>query len=219
MRKTMVEYKTDWNRLIAEFMEMTPCLTSEGDFLIKGNPIEAKYLPYATDWNWLMPVIEKIESLRDNNGDAYRFTIDMCNAQIEGTEIEIIGGENKIKTTHQAVVEFINLNRDTMEKTNRLIAEFMGLKEHEGSYYLPLYNSGDWVPDVELEYHTDWNWLMPVVEKIESLGLVCFEKNLQEEGGYQAIFTKGYDILICHYADKSIDATYMAVVEFIKDQK
>lgn len=113
MRKTMVEYKTDWNRLIAEFMEMTPCLTSEGDFLIKGNPIEAKYLPYATDWNWLMPV----------------------------------------------------------------------------------------------------------VEKIESLGLVCFEKNLQEEGGYQAIFTKGYDILICHYADKSIDATYMAVVEFIKDQK
>ena len=47
--------------------------------------------------------------------------------------------------------EFININRDTMEKTNRLIAEFMGLKEHKGSYYLPLYNSGDCVPQVELE--------------------------------------------------------------------
>lgn len=55
--KTIAMEKT--NRLIAEFMGMTPCLTSEGDFLIKGNPIEAKYLPYATDWNWLMPVVEK----------------------------------------------------------------------------------------------------------------------------------------------------------------
>ena len=53
-----------------------------------------------------------------------------------------------------------------MENSNKLIAEFMGLKEHEGSYYLPLYNSGDWVPDVELEYHNSWDWLMPVVMKI-----------------------------------------------------
>jgi hypothetical protein len=207
MKNTMVEYKTDWNRLIAEFMEMTPCLTSEGDFLIKGNPIEAKYLPYATDWNWLMPVIEKIESLRDNNGDAYRFTIDMCNAQIEGTEIEIIGGANKIKTTHQAVVEFINLNRDTMEKTNRLIAEFMGLKEHKGSYYLPLYNSGDWVPDVELKYHTSWNWLMPVVMKISGK----LNKPLDE------IISLLTEVNSDNIWD--IKSLYSAVVEFIKDQK
>ena len=53
-----------------------------------------------------------------------------------------------------------------MEANNKLIAEFMGLKEHEGSYYLPLYNSGDWVPDVELEYHSSWDWLMPVLKKI-----------------------------------------------------
>ena len=202
MRKTMVEYKTDWNRLIAEFMEITPCLTSEGVFLIKENPIEAKYLPYATDWNWLMPVIEKIESLRDNNGDAYRFTIDMCNAQIEGTEIEIIGGANKIKTTHQAVVEFINLNRDTMEKTNRLIAEFMGFKEH-----LPLYNSGDWVPDVELKYHTSWNWLMPVVMKISGK----LNKPLDE------IISLLTEVNSDNIWD--IKSLYSAVVEFIKDQK
>jgi len=52
------------NRLIAEFMGMTPCLTDEGDFLIKGNPIEAKYLPYTTSWDWLMPVVAQIFSVQ-----------------------------------------------------------------------------------------------------------------------------------------------------------
>ena len=54
-----------------------------------------------------MPIVEKIESLRDENGNAYRFTIDMGNAQIEGTNIEIVGGSCKLDTTYQAVVEFI----------------------------------------------------------------------------------------------------------------
>ena len=44
----------------------------------------------------------------------------------------------------------------------------MGFEEHKGSYYLPLYNSGDWVSDVELDYHTSWDWLMPVVKRIVS---------------------------------------------------
>ena len=58
-------------------------------------------------WDWLMPIVEKIESLRDINGNAYRFTIDMCNVKIEGTEIEILGGTNKFNTTYQAVIQFI----------------------------------------------------------------------------------------------------------------
>ena len=84
---------------------------------------------------------------------------------------------------------------------NILIAEFMGLKEHEGSYYLPLYNSGDWVPDVELDYHTSWDWLMPVVQKIEQ---DC-------EGVPQDMLN------ISLYSD--INEVYKAVVEFIKNQK
>ena len=87
-----------------------------------------------------------------------------------------------------------------MENSNKLIAEFMGLKEHEGSYYLPLYNSGDWVPDVELEYHTSWDWLMPVVQNIEQ---DC-------EGVPQEMLN------ISLYSD--INEVYKAVVEFIKNQ-
>jgi hypothetical protein len=82
------------NKLIAEFMGMN-----------YGDPIES--MEYHTSWDWLMPVVEKIEGLRDSKGNAYRFIIDMCNAQIEGANIEILGGAFKLETTYKAVVEFI----------------------------------------------------------------------------------------------------------------
>ena len=88
-----------------------------------------------------------------------------------------------------------------MEKNNKLIAEFMGLKEHEGSYYLPLYNSGDWVPDVELEYHSSWGWLMPVVQKI---GNDYYNTPFNELNNKVNTWT--------------LEDTYNAVVEFIKNQ-
>ena len=107
------------NKLIAEFMGMTYHhndnsvmiqMTSQDNEIV---PIES--MGYHTSWDWLMPVVEKIEGLRDENGNAYRFTIDMCNAQIEETNIEILGGAFKIDTTYKAVVEFINhINKDKL---------------------------------------------------------------------------------------------------------
>ena len=107
---------------------------------------------------------------------------------------------------------------------NKLIAEFMELETETFSsgilnYYHQDIAEGSFFDENELSYNLSWDWLMPVVEKIESLDIVSFEKNLQEEGDYQALFTKGDDILICHYADTSIEATYKAVVEFIKQYK
>ena len=98
-----------------------------------------------------------------------------------------------------------------IRENNKLIAEFMIVDQIDVDTWLD--------KNEELNYNSSWDWLMPVVEKIESLDIVCFEKNLQEEGDYQALFTKGEDIFICHYADTSIEATYKAVVEFIKQHK
>jgi len=70
-------------------------------------PFSVDGLQYKYSWDWLMPVVEKIEGLRDSKGNAYRFSIDMCNAQIEGANIEILGGAFKLDTTYKAVVEFI----------------------------------------------------------------------------------------------------------------
>ena len=92
-----------------------------------------------------------------------------------------------------------------MEASNKLIAEFMGFKEHEGSYYLPLYNGGDWVPDVELEYHSSWNWLMPVANEII--------KSRDEQNA-------DWDLTDLKYAlcTTNIEYVYKAVVEFITNQ-
>ena len=91
-------------------------------------------------------------------------------------------------------------------KENKLIAEFMGSN---------LNGLESWQYEEELQYHTSWDWLMPVVDKIEEEGY-SFEMNKQEDGDFQCLITKGYDIIHQKFADCSIDATYDAVVEFIK---
>ena len=108
------------NKIIAEFMELETKTFSSGivnyyhQDIAEGSFFEDNELSYNLSWDWLMPVVEKIESLRDANGNAYRFTIDMCNAQIEETNIEILGGRFKLDTTHKAVVQFINQYNKTI---------------------------------------------------------------------------------------------------------
>ena len=119
-------------------------------------------------------------------------------------------------------------------RDNILIAEFMGgipssvpnlinLPQTVGESSLFCVKGSDGLPSGtykverlnELKYNTSWDWLMPVVEKIESLGYEFF---IVEDR-----------IKIAHNTDHSTetiidftlggskrDATYQAVVEFIK---
>ena len=101
-----------------------------------------------------------------------------------------------------------------MEIQNRLIAEFMGgvlssapnlinIPQTRGDANIQSVKGSEVLPNgtysvhrlSELKYHTSWDWLIPVVEKIESLNIVSFEKNLQKEGDYQAViqFIKQYN--------------------------
>tara|TARA_R100000231_G_C5274060_1_gene149531 strand:+ start:76 stop:348 length:273 start_codon:yes stop_codon:yes gene_type:complete len=82
-------------------------------------------------------------------------------------------------------------------KDNKLIAEFMGVHEimHDGysEYELP---SNEIVQN--LQYHTSWDWLMPVVQK-------CFEVAKHEDDFSVIIWSLPY-----------MDSVYNEVVEFIK---
>ena len=107
-------------------------------------------------------------------------------------------------------------------ENNKLIAEFLDwefddLSETFETTFLKLVEPqafGDEqfsskLQDFELEFHSDWNWLMPVVEKIESENIVCFKfqgNNCYCEGNFKYGIT----------APSKINAVYNACVEFIK---
>ena len=81
------------------------------------------------------------------------------------------------------------------QEANKLIAEFMGVYSEENGYdYTEIGNRG-------VRYHTSWDWLMPVVQKIEDY----LSDNVGEVGYFD-------DGLISN----DIEVRYQAVVEFIK---
>lgn len=100
-------------------------------------------------------------------------------------------------------------------KDNELIAKFMGAKyvdehliEFENFHSFNEINEGEFVytnwfdPETELQYHTSWDWLMPVVEKIMDISF--------NEGDAEDF----YSIRDCI---PDINHTYKAVLHFIKN--
>ena len=103
-------------------------------------------------------------------------------------------------------------------ENNKIIAEFLNVKIHpcetiEKFKFLPmeergLYN-GYFVED--LKYHEDWNWLMEVVEKIESLGYrIEIVKHICR------IYLSNKETIIISENTPKIEAVNIACVEFIK---
>ena len=98
-------------------------------------------------------------------------------------------------------------------KNNKLIAEFLGYIDNgcseDGFLIHPITNY-----DVEissLKYHEDWNWLMEVVEKIESLGYrIEIVKHICR------IYLSNKETIIISENTPKIEAVYIACVEFIK---
>lgn len=114
---------------------------------------------------------------------------------------------------------------------NKLIAEFLGIKiDSEDFNFVPKnifthsIEADIQISDLyELEFHSSWDWLMPVVEKIESI--------YDDFHGYFAVHIVSNGCTISgtklrpgvvnayfnqEYADSKLKATYECVVKFIK---
>lgn len=87
---------TENNKLIAEFMDY-PDLGTKGDFF---------YLKYNKSWDWLMPAVDKIDSiLSDDNLVTITYNRCLIEWYEEGITFEGLGN-TKIEATFNAVVEF-----------------------------------------------------------------------------------------------------------------
>lgn len=105
---------------------------------------------------------------------------------------------------------------DNITENNKLIAEFMDLE-------LPLKISeySTMISKTNGNYHKDWNWLMPVVEKIESLNYAVYLQTRStriesEDGKLMFWFFVGQSEDGKYEINSKIEAVYNTCVEFIK---
>lgn len=116
-----------------------------------------------------------------------------------------------------------------MKEENKLIAEFMGIPkcdrcEKDCDHYK--FGSGNYSLPKNMGYHHQWEWLMPVVEKIcdyefppdrefiddiDRGYLRTFGMKDADTGFYMVRFNRGSVFI----AETLIGATYVAVVDFI----
>lgn len=106
----------------------------------------------------------------------------------------------------------IKSNEATIEQMNEAIAKFIG--DHREK---------QWEAGMPLKYHTSWDWLMPVVEKIETL----------EKGRFSVAIDRNYttisddtrkphqrEIVWIHKLPNNennrLSRTYQAVYQFIQ---
>lgn len=92
---------------------------------------------------------------------------------------------------------------------DKLIADFMNeyLKDHKGQLWYKNRLSTD-----QYEFNTSWDWLMPVVEKIEAIGyIVTIVKDR-----CQIILRGDINPKVSWCTITKIEAVYKAVIEFIK---
>lgn len=90
---------------------------------------------------------------------------------------------------------------ETIKEKNRIIAEFMGYEtyEHTNSTAIRLmedneFNSID-IGHIHTKFHTSWDWLMPVIDKIYNLPQEIEDTNLIGDITNALI---DIDILECH---------------------
>lgn len=101
------------------------------------------------------------------------------------------------------------MTMEEINKGNKIIAEFMGAKWHEhpinkdeSEFIFPISPdpSSTFKQRINLRYHSEWNWLMPVVKKCLTVG-----DN-----------SDMWDILFNALSMVEIDSLFGAVVDFIK---
>jgi hypothetical protein len=113
---------------------------------------------------------------------------------------------------------------------NKLIAYFMSAEKCE--WYDDFNNNckglridGELYPENRLQYHSSWDWLMPVTEKIENIdfsvhignGFYCsISKFENDDNPFDGVYISSEVDPIYGKVDSKIKGVWLAVIEFIK---
>lgn len=94
---------------------------------------------------------------------------------------------------------------ENIVENNRLIAEFMGFEKGFGTMYnnCKIGEERECFFLEDFKYHSDWNWLMPVVKKIYFLDIYY------EYANQLNMFSNGVELSI------NINRVYEQVIDFI----
>lgn len=104
-------------------------------------------------------------------------------------------------------------------ENNKIIAEFMGatFKENEFRFPTIVFKTGkNYFENHELKFHSDWNWLMEVVEKIESILPDDSIVTIEYKDCYIPVLEDEEPFTIEGNGETKIQAVYNACLEFIK---
>lgn len=123
------------------------------------------------------------------------------------------------QTDNKIIAEFLGLEIETWEAKDRLGDD----TENDAEY---AWDNGFAIPVEELNYNSEWYCLMPVVQKIVDTkppegpefveGYYFRTFGMKDEQGNYMVRINGFS---CHKAETLIEATYLAVVEFVKNYK
>jgi len=126
------------------------------------------------------------------------------------------------------------MENDEIIESNKLIAEFMGATFKDNHAYIPNHAAQCYEKDC-LAYYSSWDWLMPVVDKIEEISFdnikseyVPYTKHpftidmsynyakVKVDNDFKIENLREDGINFKIHRGSKINACYQAVVEFIK---
>lgn len=111
------------------------------------------------------------------------------------------------------------MTQEEITSGNKIIAEFIGLHFHKVGWVDATHIDGNYECE-ELKYHSSWDWIMPVVEKICKIDSGSYSFEIDNPFGVtikrhsfkpdEVLFFRSYE---------GIESVFALVVEFIKWQR
>lgn len=123
----------------------------------------------------------------------------------------------KTNKRHDTKIKLNEMETNKILEGNKILAEFMGRcgKRNKNLYWVNI-PGVLWVAVDEMKFHSSWDWLMPVVEKIESLN---YSTEIYSMGSYNhrmVVYSSGAIVNQSELMESKIKSVFTACVEFAK---